>query len=97
MKKPKKKRRPGKLCPEDLHLAFANVRDPAAWAASIEHDAVADREWLRTHPKAKERVRSISPREMAALGHPSCTRVTVRRGPCGSQIRLFDVPDARVN
>jgi hypothetical protein len=78
--------------PEDCHLALGAMRDPVAWAKSIEVDAADDRRWLQAHPKAKCRQRLISVREMQATGAPPGTIVTVCRGPHGSQIRTFDAP-----
>jgi hypothetical protein len=95
--KPKKRLPRVQLAPEDIHLAFGDVRDHAAMAASIAVDAAADRKWFRAHPKANERQRPISEREVRATGRPPGTIVVVRRGPLGSQIRVFTTGQGQTN
>jgi hypothetical protein len=80
--------------PEDTHLAFGEMRDPAAWLESIKVDAADDRRWLQAHPEAEFRKRSISVREIRATGDPPDTIVMISRGPDGSQIRSFHPPGA---
>lgn len=78
--------------PEDAHLAMGPMNDPAAWLASVEIDAAADRKWFQAHPEAEYRQRLITTREMRATGSPAGSVVIVRRGPNGSQIRSFHHP-----
>ena len=74
---------------DDSHLAFGPMLDAASWAQSVDVDAVADREWFRTHPRESVRRRQASFRECLATGCESGTIVVVSRGPGQSQIRAF--------
>ena len=77
----------------DLHLGLsAQPFDPEAWRQSISTVALADKRWLQKHPKAEYRVRPIDPIEMRMNGRPPETVVLVARGPHGSQIRCFLLP-----
>ena len=75
--------------PKDVHLAIRGIKDPVALADSIAIDAAADREWFKANPHKVERTRVASPRERLATGSAVGTLVIVRRGPHGSQIRMF--------
>ena len=74
------------------HVAIGGVHDQAAMAASCAVDTVADREWFRNHPGAKERDRPASPQEIAALGLPPDTTVLVIRDSRGTLARAFGGP-----
>ncbi|MEI8375381.1 MAG: hypothetical protein WCJ35_21385 [Planctomycetota bacterium] len=92
MKRRKKTNRPARR-PEDAHLAFGPMKDPAAWTASIAIDAADDRRWLAANPTARCRKRLISRLEIQATGNPPDTIVIVYRGEQGSQIRTFHPPE----
>jgi len=80
--------------PEDCHLFMGPTEKPDSelWRASVDRDAVADREWLLQHPEAEYRQRLASPLEIAMSGCPPGTIVRTSRGPCGSQIRALLAP-----
>jgi hypothetical protein len=82
--------------PEPNHqITLGNVRDPEMRRKSAEIDAAKDREWFRRNPNADEYEREASLRELLTFGYPSGTRVHVKRGPMGSQLRVFLLPKHR--
>ncbi len=78
----------------DVHIGFsASPFDQNAWRQSLNVVAVADRLWLEQHPECQVRRRLIHPIEMQMTGDPAGTEVHVVRGPQGSQIRYFLLPE----
>jgi len=98
MKKRKSHERSGGKVPDvHLHLGPGTVQDRMAAEDSCQIDAAKDREWLRQHPNANQRERVASVREMLAFNLPAGSTVVVKRGPNGSQMRIFFRPDLRRN
>ncbi|MEK6239036.1 MAG: hypothetical protein N2C14_30340 [Planctomycetales bacterium] len=85
----KRKKTRKKPRPNDLSICMGEVRNADAMRQSCEIDAAADRQWFDDHPREERRIRPPSLRETVASGLPPGTCVLVRRGPCGSQIRMF--------
>jgi hypothetical protein len=77
---------------DDFHLAMGTLKDPTAWSASTNTDAVADRDWFAANPGKSERPRMISPLEQQLTGLPAESTVTVLRLPNGVQARAFHGP-----
>ena len=75
--------------PADTHLAFGQINNLQATAASCAIDAADDRRWFQSNPDRKERNRLASASEREAMGLPIGTMVQVVRLPDGSQARMF--------
>lgn len=76
-----------------LNIGPATPIDPVAAQLSCELDAARDRDWFRKHPRRMERTRMPSAYEVAAHNLPPGSKVHVRRGPLGSQIRSILPPN----